>query len=354
MREGTATGLTGMPQRPSQVNDAVPKIAPKWLKHDRQVLKFNAYFQEPVVEDANENYRLRQCIIFYYLEDDTMHIIEPRVENAGIPQGIFLKRHIVPKPPGKTTDRPTENYSWNDLAIGCDLNVYRRVFRIIDCDEFTRSFYSQNGITLSAPESLPTNPFVHTRAMINMKQTPPDQAEIKEYMEVQLKGGRPNKNLKSFLDNDRRVLSFAVLWEDRSYDGGDKYFRFNYFLSDNTVEIKEINKPNSGYYPFPKLLKRQKLAKTPILTHCPGMNMRDVEYYEPKDVKCGSTVIIWGRPCLVYDADDFTKMWYRECLGMEQNTVTLKTPPPDVLYQPVPSHTGYGTEEDAMGSVVAL
>ena len=37
MREGAATGLTGMPQRPSQANDAIPKIAPKWLKHDRHV-----------------------------------------------------------------------------------------------------------------------------------------------------------------------------------------------------------------------------------------------------------------------------------------------------------------------------
>jgi hypothetical protein len=47
-----------------------------------------------------------------------------------------------------------------------------------------------------------------------------------------LKGGRPNKNLKSFLDNDRKVLSFAIMWQDNSYDGGDKYYRFNYFLSD--------------------------------------------------------------------------------------------------------------------------
>lgn len=37
MREGNATGLVGMPRRPQQENDAIPKIAPKWLKHDRQV-----------------------------------------------------------------------------------------------------------------------------------------------------------------------------------------------------------------------------------------------------------------------------------------------------------------------------
>lgn len=97
------------------------------------MLKFIAYFQEPVVEDANENYRLRQCIMFYYLEDDTIHIIESRVENSGIPQGIFLKRHLVPKP-----NSPTSLYTWRDLAVSTNINFYSRVFRIIDCDEFTR------------------------------------------------------------------------------------------------------------------------------------------------------------------------------------------------------------------------
>jgi hypothetical protein len=89
-----------------------------------------------------------------------------------------------------------------------------------------------------------------------MKQNPPDLAEHKNYIEVLLKGGRPNKNLKSFLDNDRKVLSFAIMWQDNSYDGGDKFYRLNYFLSDNSVEVKEIIKPNSGQYPFSMLLRK--------------------------------------------------------------------------------------------------
>jgi hypothetical protein len=77
--------------------------------------------------------------------------------------------------------------------------------------------------------------------MINMKQTPPDQAEFKNYIEVKLKGGRPNGGLKQFLDNDRRVLSFSIQWKDFTYDGGNKYYTMMFFLSDNTVEVKEIN-----------------------------------------------------------------------------------------------------------------
>lgn len=112
MREGMAGNLDGVPARQEQENDAIPKIAPKWLKYDRQVLKFGAYFQEPVVEDANENFRIRKCTIFYYLDDDTLHIVETKIENSGIPQGIFLKRHKLPHP-----DDESKYYTWQDLNV---------------------------------------------------------------------------------------------------------------------------------------------------------------------------------------------------------------------------------------------
>lgn len=41
MREGMAGTLEGVPKRQDQENDSIPKIAPKWLKHDRQV-SFNS------------------------------------------------------------------------------------------------------------------------------------------------------------------------------------------------------------------------------------------------------------------------------------------------------------------------
>ena len=313
------------------------------------MLKFNAYFQEPVVEDPNENFRVRHCIIYYYLEDDTLHIIEPRVENAGVPQGIFLKRHRLPFP-----EDQSKYYSWKDLNISQNLDVYGRIFRICDCDEFTKRFYAEEGIELNQPEALPNDNFAHTRAMINFKQTPPDQAEVKEYIEVQLKGGRPNKNLESFLNNDRKVLSFNILWEDKSYDGGDKFFVFNYYLSDGCVEVKEIITQNSGYYPFPMLLKKQKLSKSPILTHCPGMNLKPEEFYAPKDLMCGSKLSIYGRDCLIYDCDDFTKGWYKAMMGIDQTPIKLAVAQPVIPQGEIPPYNGYGTAEDSLGSVYSL
>jgi EF-hand domain-containing protein 1 len=190
--------------------------------------------------------------------------------------------------------------------------------------------------------------------MVNMKQNPPDLAEHKNYIEVMLKGGRPNKNLKSFLDNDRKVLSFAIMWQDNSYDGGDKFYRCNYFLSDNTVEVKEIIKPNNGQYPFSMLLRRQKLAKTPILTHYPGLNLKEIQYYCPEDLQVGNVMTIWGRQCLIYDSDDFTRAWYQRNCNITQKSLQLPKAAPDVFYQAVPPETGYGTPEDSMASVIAL
>lgn len=112
------------------------------------------------------------------------------------------------------------------------------------------------------------------------------------------------------MNNDRNLLSFNILWEDKSFDGGDKYYVLQYYLSDGKVEVKEINTQNSGQYPFPMLIKKAKLAKQPILTHCPGMSLKTEEFYEPSDLKCGNKVYVWGRECLIYDCDDFTSQWY--------------------------------------------
>ena len=51
------------------------------------MLRFNAYFKQTVHESQNEYFRVRPVDIYYYLEDDSIAVIEPHVENCGMPQG---------------------------------------------------------------------------------------------------------------------------------------------------------------------------------------------------------------------------------------------------------------------------
>lgn len=347
MREGEPLKFRDFIKRPKTKNDAIPKQAPKWLKHDRQTLRFYAYFQEPVVESRDENFRVRKCILYYFLDDDSMYIIEPKIENSGIPQGVFLKRHKYPKPNG-------DYYHWSDLDAGKEIEIYGRVYRITGYDEFTQKFYDHEGYPLSEQEHIPEDKFAETRFMVNMKQNPPDMQETKEYFEAKLKGGRKNKGLASFIENDRKVLSFKVLWDDTSYDGGEKVYTLNYFLSDKTMEVKEKKSSNSGYDPFPMLLKRMLVPRDPVLTHYPSMSLRKEDYYQPGDLMIGYTIKIYGREMLIIDCDEYTRQWYRDNLDVEQNPLRVDKPHKNLKYDPVPPYNGYGTYEDSLGSVYAL
>ena len=94
------------------------------------------------------------------------------------------------------------------------------------------------GAPLNEPESLPLDPFVDFVRTKDAKINPPDTKEYKEYIEVKLGGGHPNDGLKKYLDNDRKVLSFKILWNDSTLEGGFSYFSINYFLADDNVEVK--------------------------------------------------------------------------------------------------------------------
>jgi hypothetical protein len=271
-------------------------------------LRFDGYFQEHVVEDPHENYRIRKCVIQYYLADGTIYIAEPKVENSGLPQGLFLKRQKVPK----SLDDPNNFLSWEDLNIGINLNIYERVFRIVSADDFTTKFYESQGIKLNQPESVPVDKFEYLQSVKELKIPPPDTKEYKEYFEVKLKGGHPNNGLAKYLENDRKVLQFDIVWDDRSLEGGLKFFKLNFFLADDTVEVKESKEANSGKDPFPLLLRRSKLPKTPLLTHYPGMNLKKEEYYKATDLAIGNYVTIYSRQCFIYGCDDFTKKYYKQ------------------------------------------
>lgn len=59
------------------------------------------------------------------------------------------------------------------------------------------------------------------------------------------------------------MLRFFALWDNA--DNLSKETRsvtVQYYLVDDTVEIRENHQPNSGRDPFPVLMRRQRLPKT--------------------------------------------------------------------------------------------
>lgn len=247
-----------------------------------------------------------------------------------------------------------EKLKWKDINLQSELMIYGKKFRICDCDTFTKNFYMEQGLALNDPESIPEIDIEDKFKNIDMKQNLENIAQLKEYNEVKLGGGHPNKTLKQFIDNDRKVLNFDIMWFDEKYDKEEKNYKMNYYLADGMIEVREIKVSNSGKDPFPYLLRKSKLAKKPVFSYCPGLQTKREEFYTPRDLLVGNYINIYNRNCLITDCDDFSKRWFKANLGLDVVPIKLKRNPAQKVIHPIPPHNGFGSEEDSMRNVLSL
>ncbi|XP_065533163.1 EF-hand domain-containing family member C2 isoform X2 [Lathamus discolor] len=347
--------------------EGIGSDAPAWIAFDKQVLSFDAYFDEEVPDKSQELYRIRHCKIYFYLEDDTIQVIEPRVKNSGIPQGTIVRRHRIPLPP------PCEDqfYTIDHFNINIEVTFYARKYKITDCDQFTKNFLRKMGVRLNPPASRPDDPYTQERQKILDSMTP-----FRPYERID--------TLKQFLEHDGHVLRFFCVWDDpESMFHDPRELVLHYYLSDDTIDIKEIVPVNSGRDAVPLFLRRDKLPKhAPMGLYQPGtITDRTVlnvlgnlagnkgryildnrktgavhqEFYKDSDLKIGAVINVWGRKIILCDCDEFTKEYYRTKHGIEDFTpVPYKTPPPPKPEKTFPPYTGFGSEEDSLCSCMGL
>ena len=144
-----------------------------------QILRFNSYFLEDVVAERIEHQRIRRCHIFYYLEDDSIMVVEPAIANAGIPQGTLVRRHRIPfqtlpeekmapdelpRPPPRVAKE--KHITFWDLNRSQDIIIYGFRHRITDCDQFTLDYLTAQGMQVNPKEPEPENPFEDYRAKV--------------------------------------------------------------------------------------------------------------------------------------------------------------------------------------------
>nr|CDS29969.2 hypothetical transcript [Hymenolepis microstoma] len=311
---------------------------PTWIAFDKKVLCFDAYIKS-ANDDQVEHCEARKCQVLFYLEDDTVQVIEPKVVNSGLPQGTIVRRHRIRKPP------PNDAcfFTIEDFNVGMDLNIYGRVYRLISCDKFTTDFLRRLGVRINESEEIPSDRFARPRIG---NSDEPKSCQLAEH---------PFK-LQQFLDHDRQVLLFHCFWDDTDSLYGDvRNFELHYFLADDTIEIIERFQPNSGRDALPCFLKRQKLPKgVPDLplpgggesVICHKSSCKPIEYYTDMDLTIGAILNVYGRKFMICDCDEFTKEYYRKKYNIE----TLKPVKPLRGKQNDPPCNGRGSDEDSVAN----
>ena len=314
-------------------NTAALNRPPAWLKHDRNVLRFYMYFQEPIHESPTESYRVHRCVLYYYLEDDTIQVNEPKVDNSGVPQGVFLRRNPVQKEDGSY-------YRPRDFVIGSEVTLVSRTFRVADCDKHTRNYLLEvDGVEMGPAEEYPEDQF-----------TPSARGNSKASDKSENSQKRPD-TLGKFMQYDRKVLRFYATWNDTTLYGGILRYIIHFFLSDNSVEVREVATRNSGRDPFPLMLRRERLPKG--TTRLPSGEA--TEYITMDDLFCGAKLNVYGRSLVLYDCDEFTKEFYKNELGIEQQAMELSIEEAKRHAElEIPPYNGFGGEEDTLRTCQSL
>ena len=300
------------------------------------MLRFFGYFKEAVVESRHETFRVRKIVAFYFLEDHTVMVSEPKEVNSGMPQGKFLKRQQVLKA-GGTTLLPA------DFQVGTDLVILGKTFRITDCDDYTRDFFTVQG--KPQPAAIPIPVDSHAESVVKKPKTG-NAADLKEFMEKSLGGGRVAPQ-KQFLDNDRKVLRFYTRYDDLPYI-------IHYYLADDTFEIREVHHPNDGRDNFALLMKRRRLPYSFAMGQ-PGQTQIGDNYLTCDEIHPGKPIEAYGRRFVITGVDSFTQEYYEAKFGRSFPAGEVEYPKaPEPVERQIPPHNGFGDEVDSLGYVFKL
>lgn len=137
-------------------------------------------------------------------------------------------------------------YDIIDLNIGKEPEIFGRVYKIVDCDKFTRRFLNRMGIAVPDPIQVPSDPCDDNRSIKVFPKKP----------------NRKPDSLGKFLKYDRKVLKFTGYWDDTASEYGVIHdLELRYYLADDTIEIKEILPSKSARDVSSMFIKRMKIPK---------------------------------------------------------------------------------------------
>lgn len=319
------------------INSFALRVKPSWLEKDKQVLRFRLFSEEEIQKPTKELYRVRKFTLHFFLADSKIEIFEDKEENSGIVQGCYLKKILLKK-------GNNEIFCENDFRVGEPITLLGRKFFCYSCDEFTRHFYQVNNIELKPNSQYPIDDY-HKQ----MKERKKFEVKAKQIQLKEAKLAKRQDTLKQFLDNNGKVLRFFCVWNDNRQYGLISKYELHYFLSDDTIEIRNVDCGKDGKETFPLLLKRQKLVK--------NINDNNDGHYYAQDLMCGQFIDVLTRKMLLETCDNFTKEFYDSEFQIKQPTVLI---PKESLnkrrqmMKSLPPYNGFGSEKDSLANCLHL
>lgn len=239
--------------QPSKNNSSDLLKLPPYQLRDTKVLRFYCAY-----EDENQLGGRHQCVLYFYVGDQTMEIKET-IEPGRHHFPTFLSRQCVLK----DSDRL---YQCEDLRCGGYIKVYGRHILLLSCDASTAEWYASKGIEqkplhVAQSESAdPTSKIIITPPngfgtdddayALGLKLEP---GKLEGKNERQAKNQRGAKVLRFLVHLMRAIPTGKSASKDNNSTGAQRLEEdhsrnliLNFFEFDSTVSIFEPSIPNSG------------------------------------------------------------------------------------------------------------
>lgn len=187
------------------LNGCVPSQK-QFLENDRKVLKFFSSFEEELY------------IVHYYLCDDSIEVIEIKLANSGKdPFPKLIRRQKIQKEYKVEINKilkPAEYFTFADINHHQEIELLKKKFLILGCDNFTGRFYKEMmGIDFPVYTFAKTDEHAKTNIII-----PPHNGFGSEEDSLQnvlkLLPKVPKKDYFSLVDNSIFLRFIAVLLTD--------------------------------------------------------------------------------------------------------------------------------------------
>lgn len=273
-----------------------------FLDNSRKVLRF-----EMIWDDTENLYGdLQQFKMHYFLEDDTVEVLQVHSKNNGrdpVPKLLNRTRLPKQKPVVSQADvgAPEEDFwLWQELHIGASVEIFCRTLLILNADGFTRRFYEEQGHPLGPPILLEPNKVPDVKRII-----PPYIGFGSEEDTLQsvfsIRPTAPNRNTPKMKKFGTRSLTFSLEIVAKTRVDEGRVFTLNYFLGNDTVSIREPPVRNSGHMGGNFLYRSRIKDSTGA-------------YYTPSSFAVGSQIEVLSQTFIVTAADENTLHY------MEMNT----------------------------------
>jgi hypothetical protein len=294
----------------------ISKHPPDEVRMAQQFLanKINEHLQFAALWDDRKSISgdLRRCAIRYFLENDTVEVIEIRPDNAGREGGAkLLCRQRVAKSdaeeiPLHAAPQNTfgvilkENYMEpTDIVPGQYVRIHKRDYFVYDADSFTRAYMKTTyGVEL-AP-AVDVTEIVERGKVDPPLQVPPphdgfgtEEDSLQNWKYLTLKPPRVD-HAKLDAENGKVMVFSASLAPPVAPEDNGRHFVVCFFRATDEVEIIETNVRNSGVVAGKFLAKRRHLKKLPDGRQVP---------YAASDFVVGGTVTVMHRTFLLEAID---------------------------------------------------